>query len=99
MIKFKTFFGNSGGVTADEKVNSWLVKHSSIRICSMQYQQSRFGDHSICIMYEAAPDDLQKQCEELREENQRLMRQKMVDEAVARFIYGSRATEKEETNV
>ena len=52
MIKFKTFFGNSSCVTADEKANSWLTKHTNIRICNMQYQQTRYGDHSICIMYD-----------------------------------------------
>lgn len=52
MIKFKTFFGNSTGPTADEKANKWLSRNPNIRICNMQYQQARFGDHSICIMYD-----------------------------------------------
>lgn len=58
MIKFKIFYGSfpSGlqpnAITADIQANEWLKEHSDISVISMQYQQTRYGDHSICIMYE-----------------------------------------------
>lgn len=57
MIKFKIFFGSSTnqlgrGMSADDKANEWLADHPFVDILQMKYQQSRYGDHSICIMYE-----------------------------------------------
>lgn len=55
MIRFKIFFGTAGCascVSADVKVNEWLEQNPDIEILEIKYQQSRFGDHSICIMYE-----------------------------------------------
>lgn len=53
MIKFKLFFGTcSNGNYADTKANLWLLEHPKIKILNMKYQQARYGDHSICIMYE-----------------------------------------------
>lgn len=56
MVKFKIFFGSSvnqlgKGMTADDKANAWLVENPNIEILQMKYQQARYGDHSICIMY------------------------------------------------
>lgn len=60
MLKFKIFFGNdsklSGG-TADDKANAWLKENPDVEIIDMKYQQSRFGDHSICIMYKENEND------------------------------------------
>ena len=57
MVKFKIFFGSSTnqlgkGMTADDKANAWLAENPNIDILQMKYQQARYGDHSICIMYE-----------------------------------------------
>ena len=53
MIKFKLFYGEfRNGVPADIKANEWVKEHPDIGIISMQYQQSRYGAHSICIMYQ-----------------------------------------------
>lgn len=49
--KFKIFMGNSEH-TADIKANKWLEDNPYIKIVDMKYQQVRFGDHSICILYE-----------------------------------------------
>lgn len=63
MVKFKIFFGCSTnqlgrGMTADDKANAWLVENPNIEILQMKYQQARYGDHSICIMYkENNPED------------------------------------------
>ena len=53
MVRFKTFFGSvgTGGTSADIKANMWLSKNPNIDILQMEYQQARYGDHSICIMY------------------------------------------------
>ena len=54
MKKFKIFFGAHAldEESADEKANKWLDEHPNIEIFQMKYQQARYGDHSICIMYE-----------------------------------------------
>lgn len=64
MVKFKIFFGSSTnqlgrGMTADDKANAWLVENPNINILQMKYQQARYGDHSICIMYEECKDDIE----------------------------------------
>jgi hypothetical protein len=51
MTKFKLFFGEHTH-RADEVANEWLAQHPNIKITTMRYQQARYGDHSICIMYE-----------------------------------------------
>lgn len=63
MIKFKTFFGRTTN-RADETANIWLSRNPNIKIIQMQYQQSRYGDHSICIMYE----DISEEFESLQQE-------------------------------
>lgn len=50
MVKFKLFFGTLSD-TADEQVNEWLEEEKNIEVIDFKYQQARFGDHSICIMY------------------------------------------------
>lgn len=50
MVRFKIFFGNVNHY-ADEKANTWLKEHPDIEVVEMKYQQARYGDHSICIMY------------------------------------------------
>lgn len=55
MVQFKIFTGSYGtamGTTADVKANEWLKNNKDVSILDMKYQQVRFGDHSICIMYE-----------------------------------------------
>lgn len=50
MVRFKLFFGTCSN-HADEKANAWLKEHPDIEVVEMKYQQARYGDHSICIMY------------------------------------------------
>lgn len=50
MQKFKIFMGNAG-YQADDKANEWLEENPNVEIISMKYQQARYGDHSICILY------------------------------------------------
>lgn len=50
MVRFKLFFGTCSNL-ADEKANAWLKEHPDIEVVEMKYQQARYGDHSICIMY------------------------------------------------
>ena len=50
MIKVKIFMGNAQEM-ADTYANAWLEKNSHIEIIDMEYQQARYGDHSICILY------------------------------------------------
>ena len=58
MIKFKIFFGTlpsamrPNATTADVDANVWMIEHPNVKILDMQYQQAKYGDHSICIMYE-----------------------------------------------
>ena len=52
MIKFKTFFGTMKGTTAADYLNKWLEENKTVEVIDFKYQQARFGDHSICIMYE-----------------------------------------------
>ena len=66
MSKFKIFFGTCNGLDlnrADYKLNKWLEENQScdpgIYILSWQYQQSRLGDHSICVEY-ATYDETEK---------------------------------------
>lgn len=37
--------------TADDMFNEWIKEHPNIEIINFRYQQSRYGDHSICILY------------------------------------------------
>ena len=50
MTGFKIFFGNVNHY-ADKKANIWLKENPNIEVVEMKYQQARYGDHSICIMY------------------------------------------------
>ncbi len=50
--KSKIFFGNFNGTRADVLFNNWLLEHSDILIREFRYQQARYGDHSIAILYE-----------------------------------------------
>lgn len=49
----KTFFGTTsfGGISADIEFNKWIQEHPNIEILEFRYQQARYGDHSICILY------------------------------------------------
>lgn len=51
-VRFKIFFGNHTMQSADDKLNQWLEQNPKVHIVSWQYQQSRIGDHAICIEYE-----------------------------------------------
>jgi hypothetical protein len=50
MQKFKIFMGSSE-YTADIEANKWLEKNPNIEIIDVRYQQARYSDHSICILY------------------------------------------------
>lgn len=50
--KIKLFFGNSAGTRADQLFGEWLEDHPSAKIIDFKYNQARYGDHSIAIMYE-----------------------------------------------
>lgn len=52
MTKAKIFFGNSNYTPADITLNEWLSQHPNIKIVHTHYQQARYGDHSIYILYE-----------------------------------------------
>lgn len=51
MYKSEVFFGNSSGTTASDKLNAWLDENPGVDIEQFVYQQARYGDHSICILY------------------------------------------------
>lgn len=53
MYKAKTFNGNFNvnSTSADEKFNKWINDHPNIHIIEFKYEQARYGDHSICILY------------------------------------------------
>lgn len=48
----KIFFGNVDGTRADVLFNDWIKEHPDILIREFRYQQARYGDHSIAILYE-----------------------------------------------
>ena len=50
MQKFNIFMGNSNE-PADIKANEWLEENPGIEIIDVRYQQARYSDHSICILY------------------------------------------------
>ena len=50
MRKFKIFMG-SINEPADIKANEWLEENPDIEIIDVRYQQARYSDHSICILY------------------------------------------------
>ena len=58
-VQFKIFFGTLSDddvALAEVRVNEWLEEERAagyiINIVRWQYQQARYGDHSICIEYE-----------------------------------------------
>ena len=55
MYKTKTFFGCASSydekTRADYKFNEWILHNPGIEIIEFRYQQARYGDHSICILY------------------------------------------------
>lgn len=55
-VAAKTFHGNfnRSEENADYKMNLWLKDHPNIEIIEFRYQQARYGDHSICILYKEA---------------------------------------------
>lgn len=50
--KVKIFSGNMGGVKADQVFGEWIEEHPNVKILQFKYQQARYGDHSIAILYE-----------------------------------------------
>lgn len=50
--KAKIFFGNVAGRKADQAFGEWIEEHPSVKILQFKYQQGRYGDHSIAILYE-----------------------------------------------
>ena len=50
--KAKIFFGTFSGETADQKFGEWIEDHSNVKIIDFRYEQARYGDHSIAILYE-----------------------------------------------
>lgn len=53
MLQSKIFFGTVTD-TADNKLNDWIRKHPCNSIIQFKYIQSRYCDHSICILYETS---------------------------------------------
>ena len=56
MIKFKIFTDQLDNSYierrfADNVLNDWLKKNPKVEIISYQYQVSKYGYNSICIMY------------------------------------------------
>lgn len=54
MYQVKVFLGTSTGGyenTAEAKCNKWLAEHPDIYVDEFKYQQARYGDHSIAIMF------------------------------------------------
>ena len=49
--RFKIFMGTYA-MKADVDMNEWLDENPNVKVVDFKYQQARFGDHSICIMYE-----------------------------------------------
>lgn len=50
--KIKLFFGNSAGTRADRLFGEWIEEHPHVKIVDFRYEQARYGDHSIAIIYE-----------------------------------------------
>lgn len=50
MQRFKIFMGTEKS-PADIKANKWLEENPNVKIIDMKYDQERYGDHSICILY------------------------------------------------
>ena len=50
MQKFKIFIGYEDK-TADIEANKWIEENPNIEIVDIRYQQARYNDHSICILY------------------------------------------------
>lgn len=50
--KAKIFFGNAGGTRADQLFGEWMEEHPHAVIIDFKYEQVRYGDHSIVILYE-----------------------------------------------
>lgn len=48
---FKIFMGTVAN-KADKALNVWLSTHPEIKVVDFKYQQARYGDHSICVMFE-----------------------------------------------
>lgn len=50
MYQTKIFMG-TGSDQADDKFNAWIQDHPDIEIIEFRYQQARYSDHSIAILY------------------------------------------------
>lgn len=50
---FSGCFNNSGGqaITADDKFNEWVKDNPNIEIIDFVYRHTRYGDHSIAVLY------------------------------------------------
>ena len=59
MIKCKIFNGAFGldSLNADEKFNQWITEHPNIDVLEFKYCLSRYGAHSICILYKEKKDN------------------------------------------
>lgn len=59
MIKCKIFNGAFGldSLNADEKFNQWITEHPNIDVLEFKYCHSRYGTHSICILYKEKKDN------------------------------------------
>lgn len=51
MVKFESFFRVLPNHATDA-LNEWIDNHPKAKIIDFQFQQARYGDHSICIRYE-----------------------------------------------
>lgn len=57
MYQSKIFHGNFNTTingktqTADVEFNEWMKKHPNIKINNLDYKHTRYGDHSILVVY------------------------------------------------
>ncbi|MCM1439730.1 MAG: hypothetical protein NC131_11115 [Roseburia sp.] len=50
MYQTKVFLGTVSE-PADEKFNQWAKEHVDIEIIQYRYEMTRYGDHSIALLY------------------------------------------------
>lgn len=55
-MRFKAFFGFHP-VHADDMANDWLDEHPEVVVTGWEFNQTRYGDHSLCISYEVVEED------------------------------------------
>lgn len=57
--KAKIFMDGKGIDKADTKFNSWMKNNQNVCILQFEYQQAKYGEHSICILYREESPNLE----------------------------------------